>query len=66
MIKAIRAKLTMQRKYVLWRETVVMPSQKIGGPGRGKKGAVMPRPVLPAADPGQDTADRWPPSPQIR
>ena len=38
---------------------MVVPSREKGGPGRGKKGAVAQRAVLPDADPGQDVADRW-------
>jgi hypothetical protein len=53
------AKVKAQAEYVVWRDSVVTPSQSSGGPGRGKKGVSDQKPVLPATDPGQDVADRW-------
>jgi hypothetical protein len=39
--------------YVAWRDSVVIPSQKMGGPGRGGKNGLTERqPVLPPSDPG--------------
>jgi len=46
--KAIEAKLLAQAQYVVWRDNVVTPSREHGGPGRGKRVAVL-GPVLPEA-----------------
>jgi phage N-6-adenine-methyltransferase len=56
--EAIQAKLKEQAKYAVWRGTIVEPSQDKGAPGRGKRVAV-PKPVLPAADPGKVIVHRW-------
>lgn len=58
LFQAIKAKLGAQREYVIWRDGVVVPSRKAGGPGRGKRGTGL-RPVLPDADPGKDVIKRW-------
>lgn len=55
---AIAAKIKAQAEYVCWRDGKATPSQKSGGPGRGKRVAV-PGPVLPDADPGKQVAERW-------
>jgi len=56
--KAIEAKLLEQAQYVVWHDSVVTPSRERGGPGRGKRVAVL-GPVLPEADPGKRTVERW-------
>src|SRR6516164_3272794 len=56
--KAIEAKLLAQAQYVVWRDNVVTPSREHGGPGRGKRVAVL-GPVLPEGDPGKRTVERW-------
>jgi hypothetical protein len=58
LLKAVKMKLTEQRKYILWRDRKVKPSQKSGGPGRGKRIAVL-KFVLPDSDPGHVVAHRW-------
>jgi hypothetical protein len=55
---AIASKIKAQAEYVVWRDGKVVPSQKTGGPGRGKR-VTVPGPVLPDADPGKQTAERW-------
>jgi ParB family chromosome partitioning protein len=58
--EAIECKLRGQADYVVYRDDVV--ATRIiapGGPGRGKKGPVVPRDLFPEADPGQDVVDRW-------
>ena len=49
---------TAQAQYVIWRDTVVVPSRKNGAPGRGKRISIQ-QPVLPKADPGHLVAHRW-------
>ena len=34
LLRAIKAKLTAQAQYVIWRDSVVVPSRKNGAPGR--------------------------------
>lgn len=57
--EAIEHKINAQADYVVWRDSVVVPSREIGGPGRGKKRGVELPPVLPEADPGKDVIKRW-------
>jgi phage N-6-adenine-methyltransferase len=59
LFEAVKQKLTEQAKYVVWRDSVVVPSRKRGGPGRGKKGAAELSPVLTEDDPGKDVVKRW-------
>jgi phage N-6-adenine-methyltransferase len=56
--EAIEAKITAQAEYVVWRDSVVVPSQESGAPGRGKRVSAQ-KPVLPAADPDKLTIHRW-------
>lgn len=57
--KAIEKKITAQAKYVIDRDSRVVPSQK--DPSlRGKRGGFgKATPALPAADPGKIVAHRW-------
>src|SRR5258708_2945441 len=55
---AIEAKIRGQADSIVYRDGVVVPSQEQGGPGRGKRVAVL-GPVLPEADPGKQIAHRW-------
>jgi len=61
--KAIEEKIRAQAEYVVWRDSVVVPSQKLGGDGSNqhrKSGRVaVPGPVLPEADPGKRVVERW-------
>jgi phage N-6-adenine-methyltransferase len=54
--EAVKAKLTEQRKYALWRETVRPHGY---GPGRGKKESTDRYSLLPKTDPGAHVARRW-------
>jgi hypothetical protein len=58
LLNAIKTKIMAQAEYVVWRDSVVIPSQEKGAPGRGKRVAVQ-GPVLPDADPGKRVVDRW-------
>ena len=58
LLQAIKAKLTAQAQYVVWRDSVLVPSRKNGAPGRGKRISVR-QSVLPDADPGHVVAHRW-------
>jgi hypothetical protein len=50
---AVEAKLRAQPKYVVWRDSVVVPSQKSGGRISVRKSG------LPEADPGAFIAHKW-------
>ena len=59
LIEAIEAKISAQADYVVWRDGVVVPSQK-NPKLRGKRaGITAPKSPLPAADPGDVVAHRW-------
>ena len=58
LLLAIRAKLTAQAQYVIWRDSVLVPSRQNGAPGRGKRISNR-QSVLPDADPGHVVAHRW-------
>jgi hypothetical protein len=58
LLEAVSAKLHAQAEYVVWRDSVVVPSRKTGAPGRGKR-VPLRRSVLPDADPGHKMAYRW-------
>jgi molybdenum storage protein len=53
--KAVETKLRLQAEYVVWRASVVVPSQTHGAPGRGKRISER-KSVLPETDPGAVTA----------
>lgn len=55
---AVSEKLQAQARYICWRDSTLVPSRKVGGPGRGKRIASR-KSVLPTADPGHDEACRW-------
>ncbi len=56
---AIEEKIRAQAEYAQWRDIVAAQSQERGGPGRGKKGVLVLRPLLPAEDPGRRIVERW-------
>lgn len=58
LFKAIKAKLTLQAGYAVYRQDIAVPSQQTGAPGRGKRVPVL-GPVLPDADPGKRIVHRW-------
>jgi DNA N-6-adenine-methyltransferase (Dam) len=59
--KAIEEKIRAQAEYVVWRDSVVVPSQNLPGAGKGKgKRVAVPGPSkLPEADPGKRVVERW-------
>jgi phage N-6-adenine-methyltransferase len=57
--EAIEQKINAQADYVVWRDGVVEPSQKTGGPGRGKRVSELRPHNLPDADPGKRVIHRW-------
>ncbi len=62
LFKAIEAKINAQAEYVVWRDSVVRPSQELSGAGRGKgfKGINDRKsPKLPEGDPGAVIIHRW-------
>lgn len=59
---AIEAKITAQAEYIVWRDSVIIPSRQLPGAGQGKGKRVSglkPSNSLPTADPGDVTAHRW-------
>jgi phage N-6-adenine-methyltransferase len=61
LFKAVAAKIDAEADYVVWRDGVVVPSQKTGGPkdGRTRGRIAVPKSALPDADPGHLVAHRW-------
>ncbi|MGA7994785.1 MAG: DNA N-6-adenine-methyltransferase [Bradyrhizobium sp.] len=63
LFEAIKLKLTEQAKYVVWRDSMVVPSRKRGGTGANQHGkaarVAVRRPDLPDDDPGKRVAERW-------
>jgi phage N-6-adenine-methyltransferase len=59
LFKAIETKIKAQADYVVWRDGVVVPSQKRGiGRGVDKRVSAL-KSALPDADPGDVVAHRW-------
>jgi hypothetical protein len=59
LFEAIAAKVKAQAEYVVWRDGVVVPSQKQGSSGVKGRRVSDQKSDLPAADPGDVTAHRW-------
>src|SRR5262245_45875147 len=58
--EAIKAKLTAQAQYVVWRDSVVQPSQEAGSTGRKGGNRISDlKSDLPTADPGAVVIHRW-------
>ena len=55
LFEAVKEKLIQQANYVVWRDSVVVPSLGKGRPKKGN-GSVT---LLPDADPGKMAASRW-------
>jgi len=62
LFEAIKSKIVAQADYVVWRDGVVVPSQKQGKQKKQADGISVQKSqksALPAADPGDVTAHRW-------
>jgi len=61
LFKAIELKITSQAEYIVWRDGIVVPSQKLpgAGKGKGKRVSALKPSKLPDGDPGDVTAHRW-------
>lgn len=58
--KAIDTKIDEQVDYIVWRDGVVVPSQKAGSTGvKGRSRIAELKSDLPAADPGDVVTTRW-------
>jgi hypothetical protein len=53
-------KVLGQVNYVVWRDSVVVPSQETGSSGvKGRSRVLKERPDLPASDPGKRIIHKW-------
>jgi hypothetical protein len=58
LFRAIETKLRAQAEYVVWRDSMVTPSQEIGKQKK-RDGISVPKSHLPEADPGTLIAHKW-------